>query len=388
MSDFLILDDNKNSQESDNKFKNLYNWVPWWNLIEKLNNFIISIQKISIKEKIIFYRLLSTMMDAWITLIKAVSILEKQEKNIVFKRLLLKIYNELREWKTLSESLSLFPGSFTESEIWIIKSWEKTGQLNTVTDDLAVQIAKVDSISWKLKAAMIYPFFILIVVLLVLSVMMIMIVPKLLDIFEEKSTLPLSTKILINISDIFMGYWFLFIVIFGIIAIFISIWKKTPDWKYIYDSIILRLPIFWNIIKKLILSKFSRIFSWLTSSWVSVVESLKIVASSVWNEVYKQRILLLSDDISIWIKIWESLEWDVLFPDMMVQVIQVWEQTAKLDQTILKIADFYDDEIDNTTRILNKLLEPFIIVTLAVIVWFIAVAIMEPIMNLADTVSS
>jgi type IV pilus assembly protein PilC len=152
--------------------------------------------------------------------------------------------------------------------------------------------------------------------------------------------------------------------------------------------LMLKIPIFWWINKKLVLSKFARVFSWLSASWVSVVESLKITASAVWNEVYKQRILLLSKDISSWIKMWESLDWDRLFPDMMIQMIQVWEETAKLDKTILKVADFYDEEVDNTISVLNKLLEPFIIVTLAVIVWFIAMAIMQPIMNLADTIST
>ena len=149
----------------------------------------------------------------------------------------------------------------------------------------------------------------------------------------------------------------------------------------------LNIPIFWWINRKLVLSKFSRVFSGLASSWVSVVESLKITSSAVWNEVYKQRLLLLAEDISVWIKMRESLDWDKLFPEMMIQMIQVWEQTAKLDQTILKVADFYDDEVDNTIWILNKLLEPFIIVTLAAVVWFIAVWIMQPIMNLADTVA-
>jgi type IV pilus assembly protein PilC len=176
----------------------------------------------------------------------------------------------------------------------------------------------------------------------------------------------------------------------GIIVIFIwiIIWKSTEDWKYIFDNLKMKVPIFWDIIQKTVLSKFSRIFSGLIGSWVSIVESLKITSEAVWSEVYKQRILLLSQDVAWGIKIWESIDWDKLFPDMMVQMIQVWEQTAKLDQTVSKVADFYDEQVDNIIWALNKLLEPFILVTLAVIVWFIALAIMQPIMNLADTISS
>lgn len=150
----------------------------------------------------------------------------------------------------------------------------------------------------------------------------------------------------------------------------------------------LKIPVFWQITQKIILSKFLRVLSWMLKSWVSIVESLRIASDAVWNEVYRQRILFLRDDIKRWLKIYESLEDDPLFPEMMVSMIQIWEQTAKVDEIILKVADFYDEEVDNTVWVINKLLEPIIIVVMAVVVWFIAIAIMQPIMNLADTISN
>jgi len=142
-----------------------------------------------------------------------------------------------------------------------------------------------------------------------------------------------------------------------------------------------------GVMRKVILSKFSRVLSNLLSSGISIVESLRIVSDVVGNEVYRQRILLLREDIKKGIKIGESLEDDSLFPDMLVQMIKVGEETAKLDTIILKIADFYDEEVDTTINSINKLLEPVIIVTMAVVVGFIAVGIMQPIMNMADIVS-
>jgi type IV pilus assembly protein PilC len=171
-------------------------------------------------------------------------------------------------------------------------------------------------------------------------------------------------------------------------VIWIKIWKKTPWWKYLYDQFILKIPIFGSMTQKLILSRFSRLLSGLISSGVSIVWAFDIVASWVGNEVYRQRILLLREDVKQWIKIWESIDWDKLFPPMMVQMIQVWEETANIDQTVLKVADFYDEQVDNMITTLNKLLEPMIIVFLAVAVGWIAMAIMQPIMNLADTVSN
>ena len=144
----------------------------------------------------------------------------------------------------------------------------------------------------------------------------------------------------------------------------------------------------WMVSKKIILSKFARVLSGMLKSWVSIVESLRITSDAVWNEDYRQRILFLRDDIKKWLKIYESLEDDPLFPEMMVSMIQIWEQSAKVDEIILKVAEFYDEEIDNTIWVINKLLEPIIIVTMAIVVWFIATAIMQPIMNMADTVSN
>ena len=386
MADFLILDEEKEQVIDDNV--NNKSSKKELSLLDKLNDYVVWMQTVKTKEKVIFYRLLSTMTNAWMTVVKSILVLETQEKNPVFKKILWRFGEELKEWKNLSECLELYPSSFTEAEMWIIKSWEKTWQLNNVLVDLADQIEKVESLNWKIKSAMMYPMFIIVVVIGVIAVMMTMIVPKLLDIFDDKSTLPASTQTLMAISDAFRAYWLLFIIIAVGIYVFVWFWRKTPDGKYRYDDFVMKVPVFWWITRKLILSKFARVFSGLTSSWVSVVESLKITSTAVWNEVYKQRLLLLSEDIASWIKMWESLDWDKLFPEMMIQMIQVWEQTAKLDQTILKIADFYDDEVDNTIWVLNKLLEPFIIVTLAVIVWFISMAIMQPIMNLADTVST
>ncbi len=387
MADFLILDEEKDSWNDNNLEKKADKQAPV-DFMTKLNNLVASMQKVKTKEKVIFYRLLSTMTNAWMTLVKSILVLEKQEKNPVLKNILWSFVIDLKEWKNLSECLALYPSSFSEAEIWIIQSWEKTWQLNQILSDLAAQIEKVESLSWKIKSAMMYPMAIILVVIWVVAVMMTMVVPKLLDIFDDKTALPPTTKTLIAISDAFVNYWFILILIGVVFYVTVSIWKKTPDWKYIYDNIMLNVPIFGWITRKLILSKFSRIFSWLTWSWVSVVEALRITSTAVWNEVYKQRLLLLSEDISVWIKMWESLDGDKLFPEMMVQMIQVWEQTAKLDQTILKVADFYDEEVDNTIGVLNKLLEPFIIVTLAVIVWFIAIAIMQPIMGLSETISN
>ena len=383
MADFLILDNEKKNDNVNNVYNRKKSWFFW-----QIGELFYSFQKIRTKEKIQLYRLLSTMLNAWLTLVKAVWVLEKQQKKGTYKKILMRFSENLTSWKRLSDCLADFPNDFSEAEVWMVKSGEKTWQLTDVLMELAIQTERLDSINWKIKSAMIYPTFIVLVVVSVVYVIMTMVVPKLVEVFWDKETLPDSTKNLIAVSEFLSNNWVFILIFLIVLYVFFFFWRRTPTWAYIFDEYVFKIPIFWPMMKKIILSKFSRIFSWLISSWVSVLESLRITAEAVWNEVYKQRILLINEDVSKGIKIWESLDWDKLFPDMMVQMIQVWEETAKLEETVLKVSDYYDEEVDNTIANINKLLEPIIIITLAIVVGFIAMAILEPIMNLADTVSN
>lgn len=357
-------------------------------LSQRINNYLLSNQKLKTRDKTVFFRLLSTMINAGITLSKWVAILEKQEKKqTILKTILQRFWKELKEWKWLSECLELFPSSFSRAEIGMIESWEKTWKLNTSLRDLADQVEKIDSINGKLKSAMIYPAMIIIVVTLVIALLMIMVIPKLLEIFDGTAQLPWPTLLLMNISDFMVQYWWMMFAAIMAFVIWVSFWGKTLSWRYYLDNILLSVPVIGNIVQKIVLSKFSRVLSGMLKSWVSIIESLRITSDAVWNEVYRQRVLFLRDDVQKWLKIFESLEDDPLFPEMMVSMIQIWEQTAKVDEIILKIADFYDEEVDNTIWVINKILEPIIIVVLAVVVWFIAMAIMLPIMELTDAVT-
>lgn len=377
-NNFIILETSDNTVNKKSSFNFSIDWI---------NDWMISKQKVSLKWKVVFFRLLATMVNAWIPVLKAISILEKQEKDLIFKKLYIDIIEWIKQWRTLSLSLKEHSWNFSDSECSIIESWEKTWKLNSALVQLADQTEKIENISKKFKWALIYPAAIVVIMFWSITVLMTMVVPKIVEIFWDRAKLPFLTQILIWVSDFFVNYlWLMVVVIIGVL-IWLKLWYKTPIGKYRMDWFMLKIPIFWNINKKVILSKFSRVFSNLLSSWISIVESMRIVADVVWNDVYRQRIMLLREDIKKWVKIWESLEEDPLFPEMLVQMIKVWEETAKLDTIILKIADFYDDEVDQSINNIQKLLEPFIIVTMAIVIWFIAVGIMQPIMSLADVVS-
>lgn len=379
MSDFLILDTKSDEQEVKETSEGFS--------LNAFDAWLISKQRIKIEQKVLFFRLLATMVNAGLSIVKAMSILEKQEKNVVLKKAYGNIILGVKSGKNLSQTLRDYGENFSDSECSIIESGEKTGKLNTSLIQLAEQVEKVSSITKKLKGALTYPAAIVVVMIASVMVLMTMVVPKIVEIFGDVDKLPPLTKILIATSDFFVGYWWIIILFFIASVITVSFWRQTESGHYRFDRIMLHLPIVGKVMQKVILSKFSRVLSNLLSSGISIVESLRIVSEVVGNEVYRQRILLLREDIKRGIKIGESLEDDPLFPEMLVQMIKVGEETAKLDTIILKIADFYDEEVDTTINSINKLLEPIIIVSMAVVVGFIAVGIMQPIMNLADVVS-
>lgn len=356
--------------------------------MEAIDAWLLRQQKITTKQKVIFFRLLATMVNAGLPMLKALTILQKQEANPILQNIYTTIIASIKGGKNLSNALRSFDGMFSDAEASIIESGEKTGRLNTALIQLADQVEKVASISNKIKGALIYPAAIICVMFASITVLMTLVVPKLVEMFGDKSKLPPMTQFLMNTSDFFVGYWWAMIIAIVGGVVVLSIWKKTETGKYRFEGFLLKLPIFGPLLRKVVLSKFARVLSNLISSGISIVESLRIVSDVVDNEVYRQRILVLREDVKRGVKIGESLEDDRLFPEMLVQMIKVGEETAKLDSIILKIADYYDEEVDTSINAINKSLEPVIIVTMAVIVGFIAVGIMQPIMNLSETIEN
>jgi type IV pilus assembly protein PilC len=265
--------------------------------LEAIDAWLISKQKIKLKQKVIFFRLLATMANAGLPILKSLSILEKQEKAPVMQRVYAKILQDIKGGKNLSAALRTFDGMFTDAEASIIESGEKTGRLNMALVQLADQVEKVDSITKKIKGALIYPCAIIVVMFGSITVLMTMVVPKLVELFGDRTKLPPLTQFLMSTSDFFVGYWWAMIGAFIIAFILVLFWKQTEEGHFRFDAIMLRIPIFGAVLRKVILSKFSRVLSNLLSSGISIVESLRIVSEVVGNEVYRQRILILREDV-------------------------------------------------------------------------------------------
>lgn len=328
------------------------------------------------------------MTNASMTVLKSLDTLKKQEKD----KKMLAFYNfvieRVKSGSTLNDSLRSYYDNFTDAECSIIEAGERTGKLNQALLQIADQTEKMDSISRKIRGAMIYPAVLIIGMIAVIIVLMVKVIPTLLEFFGDPETLPDSTKMILGMSNFFQAYWSVLVI--GVVAmyVFYAAWKKTPNGKYLNDKMILKAPVAGPIVQKVILSRFARVFSNLIGSGVAIVEAIRIVASAVGNEVYRQRILLLRQDIKAGKKMAESLEDDPMFPELLVAMLRVGEETAQIGNTVIKIADFYDEEVDIAIGSIQKLIEPFILVMMGAVIGFIAIGVMQPMMGLAGAIGA
>lgn len=351
-----------------------------------LQKFLTPGASIKLRQKVIFFRILATMVNASLTVLKSLTSLKKQEKDPNMVKFYTFMIDKIQWGLTMHESLAAYYGNFTDAEVSLIEAWERTGKLNQALLQIADQTEKVDSITRKIKGAMTYPALLVVGMAGCVTLLMVKVIPTLTSFFWDPETLPSATKLIIKTSEFFQNYWFVIFWTLGTLYFFFNIWKKTKNGKYKWDGILLHMPIFGPLLRKVILSRFARVFSNLIGSGVSVIEAIRIVSSAVGNEVYHQRLLLLRQDVKNGQKMAESLEDDPLFPDLLISMLRVGEETAQIGETVIKIADFYDEEVDIAVGSVQKMIEPVILVIMAVVIWFIAVGIFQPIMNLAGSI--
>ena len=359
---------------------------PIVDLYNKFNMYLQSMNKIKIADKVTFFELLSVMINAGVPLIRALYVLSDQSKNVRLKYIIRDMAQRVEKGMKLSETMLAYPKVFAEAEVGMVKSGEATGKLNTVLRQIADQTQKSASLVSKVKGAMVYPIAVICIMIGALVVMLVVVVPKISGIFEESGgELPTSTKVLMTASDIAQNSYIEVGVIVAILAGLFWLFKQTKTGKYQIDNLLLRLPIFGEMMRKLAISRFARNLSSLMQSGIAIVQALEINASAVGNEVYKKRILMAAEDVAQGIPLGENLtDSTFLFPDMVVSMITIGEQTAKVDEVADKIADYYEEQVDDMISGLSKLLEPVILVVMGLGVGGLVAAVMQPIMSLTD----
>ncbi len=342
---------------------------------------------ISLKEKMFFTKNLSVMVKSGLSLSSALDILARQTVNKKFKFILEEIKNSVEKGNTLTKSLSLYPKIFSELFINMVETGEKSGRLEESLEELSVQMKKSHELTAKVKGALTYPLFILAVMILMGIFMFITVIPKMMKVFEEiDAKLPLATRVVIKISDFFSHYGVFVLIGLAVLVILLIKIYQTAKGKKIFQGIVLNLPIFSGIVKKINLAKFCRTFTSLLATDIPIVQTLKITANVLGNVYYQEEIIKSCEEVKKGNSVVTLLEKKPkLFTPLLTQMIRVGEQTGTLDNILINLTNFYEQEVKDTLDNLTALIEPILIIFLGVAIGFIAVAIVMPMYSLTQS---
>jgi type IV pilus assembly protein PilC len=343
--------------------------------------------KVTNNDIIIFARQFSTMIDAGLPLVQCLEILYSQSDNSTFKRILKKIKEGVEGGSTLADALREFPDTFDELFVNMVDAGESGGILDTILNRLSGYLEKAAKLKAKIKGAMMYPIIVLGISAVVIGVILIFVIPIFEEMFSSMGkALPLPTLIVVGLSDFVINN--ILFIILGIIALVYGYrqFYKSEFGNLFMDSLFLKLPIFGLLIRKVSVAKFTRTLSTMLGSGVSILESLDIVAKTAGNKVVEKAVFKVRSSIEEGTSMVEPLSETGVFPSMVVQMIGVGESTGALDSMLEKIANFYDDEVDQSVDNMTTMIEPLMIGFLGITIGGLVVAMYLPIFQMAGNI--
>jgi type IV pilus assembly protein PilC len=348
---------------------------------------IVLFQRKSVKTRtlMIFTRQLATLIDAGLPLLRSLNVLAKQERDGVLKNTINTLADSVQGGSTFSEGLEQHPVIFNKLYVNMVKAGELGGVLELVLGRLAEFQEKAQKIKNKVIGAMVYPVIVLLLATGIMAFLLVFIVPKFQNIFHEMlgdKPLPAITQFVIDFSNFVKNHGFILI---GIIVFVIAAYKfvaRTSAGRHLIDRIKLRMPLFGNLIRKSTVSRFSRTLGTLVTSGVPILQALNITRETAGNTVIADAITRVHDSVKEGESIVQPLEASAAFPPMVISMIDVGEETGQLPEMLLKIAEVYDDEVDNAVAGLTSMLEPIMIVVLALVVGTIVIALFTPLISI------
>jgi type IV pilus assembly protein PilC len=327
----------------------------------------------------IFCRQLSTLYKSGVNMVESVKILSEQTESKVFKKILKEVAEDMQGGTQLSVATASFPTIFTTVFVNMIRAGEASGNLDEMLDRLAVFYEKEYYTREKVKSAMIYPMIMGFVTVAVVTLMMAFVIPRYVANFKAMGIeLPLPTRIVVKLSDLFKDYWYVLPVIMITPNLLINMVKKTKKGNYCWDYVRLKIPVFGKLAHKQSIARFSRTFSSLYAAAIPMLQAMSIVSNVVGNEVIGKLILESREGLRGGQSIAEPFKNSWLFPPMVVQMLAIGEKTGSIDSMLEKVADFYEADVDTMADRLKSLLEPLMILMLSGIVGGIVLAVMLP----------
>lgn len=335
----------------------------------------------------VFTEQLAAIVESGLTLTTGISILIQQSTPDV-KIVLEQILHDLESGMSFAQALEKHPKSFDKSYVYLVQAGESSGSLDVVLLRLADTMKNQHEFRNKIGGALIYPAIVLIVMIAVVIVMMTMVLPKLLEVFEEfGAELPLPTKILIWTSNFFCNYWWLMLAIIVSTTAVFAVWYRNPDAKRLVDKILFKVPIYGELSRKVMLTNYTQTLAMLVRSGVPLVESLNLAAESVSSIVFRDHFTEIQEKVEKGVSFGTAIEAYDDFPMIMSQMVKVGEETGKLDEILAKLSKYFNNEASAAIDGLMAAFEPIIMVVLGLVVAFLVIAIILPIYNLTDQIS-
>ncbi|CAB1274303.1 type II secretion system F family protein [Candidatus Nitrosacidococcus tergens] len=350
--------------------------------------FSFSKNKISPKEIALFSRQVATMMSAGIPMIQSFDLIGRSHENEAMKRLAKKIRKEVEDGSTFAEALQKYPKHFDNLFCNLVHAGEQSGTLETLLDKIATYKERTESVKGKIKKALFYPLAIMVVAFIITAILLIFVIPKFKDLFTGfGADLPAITLFVMNLSEFFKTWWWAIfsgigVTIYGLI----TAKKRSKSIEYFSDKMMLKIPIIGSALNKAIISRYARTLSTMFTAGVPLVEALKSVANASGNMMYTEGILKIRDEVSTGSRLYVAMRDSNLFPDMVVQMVSIGEEAGSISQMLTKIADTYEEEVNNTVDSLSSLMEPVIMAILGVIIGGLVIAMYLPIFKMGSVI--
>lgn len=344
-------------------------------------------KKITIDDKVLFSRQLATMVNAGLPLIEGLSILGENVENGSFSKVILQIKSDVEGGDTLTDAMAKHPKVFDTLYVNLIRAGEAAGMLDQILLQLSTYLEKAATLQRKIKSAMIYPSVIVSVAIAVVALLLIKVVPIFAEIFDSfDAELPAPTKFMIAMSEALQAN-IVYILVGGVVGGFLfKQYIRTDAGGYQFDKVLLKMPVLGELFQKVAIAKFTRTFSTLLRSGVNIIVSLEIVAKSSGNRVVEEAVYRVRDSIKEGESIAAPLRESEVFPSMVVRMIDIGERTGALDEMLIKIADYYEEQVDIAVAGLTSLMEPLIICFLGVVVGGIVISMFLPMFQLGSIV--
>lgn len=341
------------------------------------------------KELVVMTRQLSTLIDAGLPLLRSLNVLIMQLKPCKLRDILREISSDIQSGSTFAEGLAKHPKQFDRLFVNMVRAGEVGGMLETVLQRLAIFMERREALKRRVKGALIYPIAVLLIAGGIVSFLLLKVVPVFADIFTEfGGDLPAPTKFLMAAGDFMVYKWWMLVCILCWSIIGIKLAMRSKQIKHVFDRVILKVPLIGDLITKVSVARFARTLGTLITSGVPILQALKITRETISNEVIQNAVDMVHESIKEGDTIAAPLDKSRAFPAMVVNMIDVGEETGSLDAMLMKVADIYDAEVETAVEAMLSLLEPIIIIVLGGIIGFIVIALYLPIFTLGDQINS